>query len=54
MALADSGVGNGPASKIVIEDHTVNEHYWDGRKVADLVMTRTKKQIQIRGGVPHV
>jgi TP901 family phage tail tape measure protein len=54
MALADSGVGNGPASKIVIEDHTVNEHYWDGRKVADLVMTTSKKKIQLRGGVPHV
>ena len=54
MALADSGVGNGPASKVVIEDHTVHEHYWNGRKVTDLVMSTTQHKIQLRGGVPHV
>jgi hypothetical protein len=57
LSLADAGLGQsarGGESRIVIEDHTVHEHYWNGRKVTDLVMTETKKKIQLRGGVPAI
>ena len=54
MALADSGVGNGPASKIVIEDHTEHHWYMDGREVTNQIMKGVQKKIQIRGGVSHV
>jgi hypothetical protein len=48
-AMADSYSGSSGSSSgqqtIVIE----NNHYWDGRKVTDLVMTQSKKRLQQQG-----
>jgi TP901 family phage tail tape measure protein len=55
VQLANMGfnaISGSGGNKIVIEDHTVNEHYWNGRKVADLVMTTSKKKLQLRGAIP--
>lgn len=52
LNLADRAMGDVAGSRIVIEDHTVHmhEHYWNGRKVTDLVMTTAQRKIQQRGG----
>lgn len=55
LDLANAGLGaNAPANsgRIVIEDHTVHEHYWNGKKVTDLVFTTAKKKMDARGGIP--
>lgn len=55
LDLANAGLGaNAPANsgRIIIEDHTVHEHYWNGKKVTDLVMTTAKKKMDARGGIP--
>ena len=55
LDLANAGLGaNAPANsgRIIIEDHTVHEHYWNGKKVSDLVMTTAMKKMNARGAIP--
>jgi hypothetical protein len=57
LALAEAGLGEGSwkggsSPRIVIEDHTVHEHFWNGRKVCDLVMSQAESKLRLRGAVP--
>jgi hypothetical protein len=57
LSLADAGLGQGAGarggeSRIVIEDHTVHQHFWNGKKVSDLVMTQAASKLKLRGAIP--
>jgi len=54
VSLADMGANAIGGGRQVIEDRTVHEHhhYWDGKRVTDMVMTASMKRLQLRGAVP--
>jgi len=51
LSLADAGLGQGSASRIVIEDRTEHHWYMDGKEITNLVMQRAQKQLQLRGAI---